>query len=306
MRINPEPIFDRITDADVAVVYDDVENSRWWLLRCLPALAYRGFEHFTYPTSWRQIGRGEYYDELEYDYHWLDDLQEAATTPDLGVVTNEYYERRTAHSINYLVNHYTTTDATLVVVTDQPRFTPEGGQRPLYQEQFATRVGPYDRIFDAYEAHYDRAGVDLPLADTRNLYMQDNANVYELVTDDRIKTTAELFEVLPDAPYLPLYRAFSRMFSREKEPGTELLDSDDQIQALARWLRRRIEWDRTTAKDVAQSLNRAVATDGHTFDTATMRSKSARKAARDAANAIASDASPIHRRYYDWLNGGLL
>ena len=276
------------------------------MLRCLPALSYLGFDQFTYPTSWRQLGRGEYYDDLDYTYHWIDGVQEATTVPDLGVVTNEYYEQRTAHSINYLVNHYTTTDATLVVVTDQPRFTPEGGQRPLYQEQFATHVGSYDRLYEAFAAQYDRADVDLPLADTQNLYLQDNANIYELVTDDQITTTTDLFDVLPDAPYLPLYRVFSQMFSREKDPGTTLLDSDDQIQALARWLRRRIEWGRTTALDVAKALNRAVAEDGRTFDIATVRGKSARKAARDTAKAINSESSPIHVRYSKWLNGGLL
>lgn len=306
MKLNPEPIFNRVTSADVAVMHDDVDNSRWWLLRSLPALSYLDFDHVTYPTSWRQLGRGEYYDDLEYTYHWIDSLQESSPAFDLVVVTNDYYEQRTAHSINHLVNQYTTMDATLVVITDQSQFTPEGGQRPLYQEPFATQIGPYDRLYDAYKSHYDQASVDLPLADTQNLYLHDNANIYEFVTDNRITTTTELFEILPEAPFLPLYRVFSAMFSREKDPGTKLLDSDDQIQALARWLRRRVEWDRPTALDVARSLNRAVAEDGRTFDIATMRGKSARKTTRDTAKAMNPESSPIHARYYNWLDGGLL
>jgi len=72
----------------------------------------------------------------------------------------------------------------------------------------------------------------MPLRDTKNLFVQDNANLYELVEGDPIETTSELFDELTEAPYLPLYKTFSNIFARRNELGVSPLESDDVIEAF--------------------------------------------------------------------------
>lgn len=302
----PAP-FRRLRTADVAVLHDDVPETYWWLLRSLPALRYLEFSTFTYPTSWRTLNTGgqfqsyeNQFDYLDYDYKVLGELEEAAMDGDLVVHTNSYYETETEHSVSHLVSRYAARDETLVVVTDSPRFTPRGGQRPLYQEQFAERIGTYQRLYEAYEDLYDAAGWSLPLLDTKNLFLHDNANLYEHVSGESVQTAKELFEVLPSAPYLPLYEMFGAVFAREDEFGTIPLDEDD-VTGLQRWLRRRIEWDRGTATEVAQLLNREVSKEGQTFDPSYAARSPAVHDARSTAKTIDPDKSSIHMRYRTWL-----
>lgn len=299
--------FKRLRDADIGVIHDDVEETYWWLLRSLPAINYLGFATFTYPTSWRTLNTGgqfqsysNQYDYLDYEYLVLGQLEEDKFRDDLVVVTNEYYESETQYSIDHLVSRYSSRPETLLVVTDSPRFTPRGGQRPLYQEQIVEDIGSFQRLYREYEGVYEAAGWDLPLLDTMNLFLHDNANLYELVTNRTVGTAEELFEVLPDAPFLPLYDVFSRIFAREEEYGSIPLDEDD-VTGLQRWLRRRVEWDRSTALDVAQSLNRAVREEGRTFDPSYAARSPEVRTARQAAKAIDANESSIHDRYQTWL-----
>lgn len=299
--------FRRLRDADVAVVHDDVPETYWWLLRSLPAINYLGFSTFTFPTSWRTLNTGgqfqsyaDQYDYLDYEYKVLGQIEEEAFEDDLVVVTNEYYESETQYSIDHLVSRYSSRPETLLIVTDSPKFTPRGGQRPLYQEQFVERVGSYQRLYDAHESVYDDAGWSFPLIDTKNLFLHDNANLFELVTGTTLETTEELFAELPDAPYLPLYDVFGQIFAREDEYGTVPID-DDGVTGLQRWLRRRVEWDRETASEIAQSLNRAVSKAGSTFDPSYASRSAAVREARRTADTIDQDESSIHKRYHFWL-----
>lgn len=299
--------FKRLRNADVAVMHDDVEETYWWLLRSLPAIDYLGFSAFTYPTSWRTLNTGgqfqsytQQYDYLDYEYKVLGQIEGEAYDSDLVVITNEYYESETQYSVDHLVSRYSSRPETLLVVTDSRRFTPHGGQRPLYQEQFVERIGSYQRLYDAYESVYKDAGWELPLLDTKNLFLHDNANLYEIVDGASLETTEELFAVLPDSPYLPLYRVFSEIFGREDEYGTVPLDEDD-VTGLERWLRRRIEWDRGTAKDVAQKLNRAVGEEGRTFDPSYAARSPKVREAHQTSKQIDPNESSIHKRYHNWL-----
>jgi len=186
------------------------------------------------------------------------------------------------------------------VITDSHRFTPRGGQRPLYQEQFVEDLGEYQRLYTAHESIYEDSEWGLPLIDTKNIFLHDNANLYELVTGNQLQTTEELFEKLPEAPYLPLYDVFSQIFAREEEYGSVPLDQDD-VTGLQRWLRRRVEWDRQTATKVAESLNRTVSNDGSTFDPSYVTRSPAMQEARSAANEIDPHESSINKRYLSWL-----
>lgn len=286
--------------ADVAVVVDEVANSRWKLLRSLPALYYLGVENFTFPTSWRRLPFGPQFDYLDYRYHVLGGID--VLDEDLCVVTNDHYESQTQYSIRHLVRRFTAAEGTLVVVTNDRHFTPDGGQRPLHQEHFAERVGTFDQIYEAFEEAYRDAGWRLPLVDTKNLFIQDNANLYRLVSGEDLETVEALFEVLPETPYLPLYRVFEDLFARKDELGTAPLDSDDDINELGKWFRRRIEWDRKTANRVARDLNRRVVDDGSTFDPSyAVRHPTMRDARQQAKNLIPDD-SAIDSRYHTWLS----
>ncbi|MEZ3142752.1 hypothetical protein [Halobaculum sp. MBLA0143] len=300
-----EPVLARLCESRVSVVYDPVDNSRWRLLRAVPALRYLGVVDVTYPTTWRQIWGYEQYDYLDFAYRHLSELGPDDDQPEeLCIVTNGHYETETTHSVSAVIERYTH-EGSLVVVTDDRRFTPVGGQRPLDQEPFADRIGDYDRVFDAFERRYERFGHHLPLSDTRNLFVQDNALLYELVEGEPPRTTVELFEALPDAPYLPLYDTFAALFSRPEEYGTAPLDSDDAVDDVSRWLRRRVELDRGTAREIVAEYNRRVGRDGKTFDPAHANQMPALKRGRDAADRLRADASPVDARLHGWLTRSL-
>jgi hypothetical protein len=295
-------ILSKTQDAAVGYIWDPIENSRWHLLRGLPALQYMGISDFTYPTSWCQFNRGKRYTESDYEYHVVSGIPDVPDpAPDFGAITNRYYETETPYTIKYLIDRYTTVDALLLVLTDDKRLTPQGGRRPLYQEPFVEAVGSYESIYQTFEEAYSEAGWDLPLTDTKNLFIQDNAILYEYVTDEAVSTTTELFTVLPEAPFLPLYDVFTELFGREDEPGASPLGSEDEIVELARWLRRRVEWTRETAQEVARELNQAVIDDGSVFDPAAARRSPTVRDARVKAKDIDMDASAIDQRYADWL-----
>lgn len=297
----------RIAEADVAFLHDPEGNVHFWKLRALPALLYLGLGHATYPTSWRQLKHtwqhdrgGRQYSFPGYDYHVLGGIDLPPTT-DICAITTSYYEKNTQYTINDLVDRYARNEGTLVVVADERRFQPIGGLRPLYQEPFCERIGKYDRVYDAFADRYAEVGWELPLQDTKNLFLQDNANLYELVEGDTLESTEELFSVLTDVPYLPLYGTFSEIFARPNELGVEPLESDDVVEAFGGWLRRRIEWDKPTASTVAHDLNRAVSMEGTAFDPSYAKRSPKLQDARNAAAALDPDANSIEERYYNWL-----
>lgn len=297
-----EQLLDQVRDTDVAYLYDPFENSRWGLLRGLPALRYLGVSDMTYPTSWCQFGRSDRHFALDYDYHVVNsEFDVPDENPDFGVITNDYYEHETPYTIKHLIDRYTVADATLFVLTDDRRFQPQGARRPLYQEPFVDMLGTYESVYESFADAYEDAGWDLPLSDTKNLFVQDNANLYRLVAGEELADTLELFEVLPDAPYLPLYDALAGVFSREDSYGAVPLDGDDDLPELVRWLRRRIECDRDVARAVANDLNDAVVKDGSTFDSAAAHRHPSVREAHLTADELDPTASPIDRRYANWL-----
>jgi hypothetical protein len=300
--VRQNQLVNQVTEPEVVYLYDPRDNARWGLLRSLPALYYLGVTDFTYPTSWCQFGRGDRHFELDYDYHVVsNNLDIPNDEPDFGVVTNEYSEEETPYTIKFLINRYTVADETLFVVTDDRLFQPQGAVRPLAQEPFVDDLGRYSAVYETFVSAYQEADWGLPLTETKNLFLQDNANLYRLVAGERLTDTTELFDVLPDAPYLPLFDALAGVFSRPKEFGAVPLDAEEGVPDLVRWLRRRIEWDRETARGVVADLNDAVVADGSTLDMAAVRRDPSIVEARRAANELDPEASDIERRYADWL-----
>lgn len=309
--MNLEAIRKRLSVTDVAFIHDPKGNVHYWKLRALPALTYLKVKHATYPTSWRQLkhtwqhGRGgAQYDFPGYEYHVLGGI-DLLPTDNLCVVTTSYYEKQTDYSINELIDRYTHRDGTLVVLANEQRFQPEGGLRPLYQEPFCERIGLYDRVYAAFAGHYANHGWELPLQDTKNLFLQDNANLYELVEGESVNSTTGLFDKVVDAPYLPLYATFSNIFARSDQLGVTPLESDEMVDAFGGWLRRRIEWDKGTASEVAHNLNRTVSMGGTAFDPSYAKRSPKLRDAREAAEKLDQTNKAIEGRYYDWLTNPL-
>lgn len=310
--MNAEAFRTRIADSEVAFVHDDDGTVHDWKLRSLPAFQFLGLEEFTYPTRWRQLKQGwehekggRQYALPGYGYHVLGGIDLPDGT-DLGVITTSYYEEQTQYTISSLVDRYTATEGTLVVVADQRGFQPDRGARPLFQEPFVTHLGSYDRVYRAIEASYNEAGWPLPLRDTKNLFLQDMANLYEFVEGERLTTAAELFDVLEMAPYLPLYRVFGEIFDQPDAHGTGPMATDALIEGLGGWLRRRVEWDRATSSEIARGLNRDVAADASTFDASYAARTPEVAEAATLAEELDSEANCIDAQYYDWLTEATL
>ncbi|XGI83044.1 hypothetical protein ACEU6E_07110 [Halorutilales archaeon Cl-col2-1] len=305
-----EDIKRRLHSKDVAFIHDPVGNVHFWKLRSVPALQYIGLSDFTYPTSWRQLKKSSEYDKggRQYEfpdvgYHVIGDENfKHPSEEDLGVVTTSYYEHQTKYSITRLIDRYTASNGTLVVVSDHRMFEPTEGHRPLRHEQFVNSIGAYERVYKSIEEDYRQKGWQLLLQDTKNLFLQDNANLYKLVEGKRVEETRDLFEILPDNPYLPLYHVFCDIFDNPKSQGSGPLETDEKVEALGGWLRRRIEWDRKESVSMARKLNRAALKDVPTFDYAYAVNDSSKIDAREAAEDLNPERSKIDAKYYKWLN----
>jgi hypothetical protein len=297
----------RLRGNDVAFIHDPEGSVHYWKLRSLPALHHLGIGHFTYPTSWRQLKQtweyekgGKQYEFPGGNYYVIGNM-DLSEDEDLGVITTSYYEHQTKYTIKQLIDQYTVSGGTLVVVADKRDFQPVGGTRPLYQEQFVDRVGSYERVYEAIKESYADAGWRFPLRDTKNLFVQDNAILFELVEDERLTTVEELLERLPDAPFLPMYQTFCEIFTPANEQRSGPLESDKKIEALGGWLRRRIEWDRQEGIEIARKLNRDVAEEVETFDLSYAARSPKLRDARESAKELSPEANDIDAKYHDWL-----
>lgn len=289
----------QLTKSTIAFVYDPGVEPAWGRLRVLPAIRYVGVRHFTMPKRWRQLSSVRQYDYLDYEYELLGDID--LDDESLCSITSQNYESHTEYTIMPLLYRYQHRKEPFIVVAHERDFDPQGGQRELQEQPFVTKVGSYQTLYEQFTEHYATHGLDCPLHDTKNLYLQDNANIYELVTGEQLSTTIELFERLPEAPYLPLYGVFVDIFAREDEPGASPLPSYQHIEALGRWLRRRIEWDRQTGLYQARRLNRLVDQDERIFDVTTRMRSHLEHNITEALSTMKSANDDIHNRYEQWL-----
>jgi len=121
--------------------------------------------------------------------------------------------------MNDLVNRYASSEGSLIVVADERRFQPSGGLRP-YTTSRSVDISDGTTAFMRHLSSITRAKAGDAASRHENLFVQDNANLYELVEGDPIETTSELFDELTEAPYLPLYKTFSNIFARRNELGS--------------------------------------------------------------------------------------
>lgn len=280
----------------VFLIHDTTEQPpQFGLLRSLPALARLEVEEFTYPWRWRNLGNGEDQGLFPYRYTLLQNLEYHGQM--LAALTTQYYEDETQYSISGVINQWRDT-GTMIVVVDEKQFQTQQGLRPLYHEPFAIAQRPYSDVYDAVKQWYNEQGFSLPLTDTRNVFLQDNGILYEIVTGKTVTRSSELFELLPEAPFLPLYDVVGAAFRSEDGLGTSP-KKDASLQDLAAWLRRRIEWDPSTAMSVVRSLDATVAEQTRAFDPAAVAQDTSMADARRKAKGLG--ATPLGQTYKAWL-----
>lgn len=294
---------ERALDEDsVTFVYDTQRNGNVeGLLRCLPPVLYTGIETATFPKSWLQLDRSGRHRLYEYEWRLLEDIE--SPTVDLVACTTQFYEDNyDIFSLRRVVNAYSTADRRLVVVGDRDDFELSGTVRPFDEDPVVDRTFSFESIYEAFEERYRSFGVELPLQDTENLFIQDNATILELASGEQVTTTRELIDMLPEAPYLPLVTSLSSIFASHTGIGSEPLDSVEAREELGKWLRRRIEFHREESLTVARQLNEFAIDHERLYDPAHRRQMPAMNEARSLRRELNPEENPIHDRYDRWLS----
>ncbi|WP_435319019.1 hypothetical protein [Haloarchaeobius sp. TZWSO28] len=294
-----------VSNSSVLFVSDTQKNGNVeGLLRALPAVLYSGFADVTCPKSWLQLEDPERHQAYEYDWHRLQDID--APRFDIVACTTQYYEDTLpVYSLQGLVNQYSGSDQQIVVVGDGEGFELSGTVRPFREDPVVDRSMDYEEVYSAYEQQYEDHGVDLPLKQTKNLFLQDNANLYELATGTRLTSIEGLVDVLPDAPYLPMITGLSSIFASKTTHGSTPLGSTEAIEAFGKWLRRRIELDYNEAISIARTINDYAINHEQLFDSASRSRMPNINDARPVRRELSPEKNPIHARYHTWLSNAL-
>ncbi len=294
-----------LRDADIVFIYDTQKKGNIeGVLRGLPALLYSRFFDVTCPKKWLQIEYSDRHTLYEYSWHRLQDIVEIDFN--LAALTTQYYESNLAvFSLRTLINRYSNTDQRIFVVADRKSFELAGTVRPFREDPVVDRTFAYEDIYTAFADRYDEHGVSLPLQDTKNLFLQDNANMYKLATGETLQTTRQLMEVLPQAPYLPVVKGLSSIFASQTGIGSEPLGSVEEQEEFGKWLRRRIELDYNEALSIARTINEYASDYERIFDPSGRRRMPEMNMARTARQEIDPENNPVHERYHAWFSEAL-
>jgi hypothetical protein len=282
---------------DHLFIYDEAATRSYKQLRALPAMAYLGFSAFTYPKSWSQLSGTEMFMLYEHTHTNIRNID--TVTEPLCVITNQGYEEYTPDTIAKLRNIPRENEGRVAILADEKQFQIQGAKRPL-RDQHNVTTRQYRGIFETFEDHYQEAGYTMPLNDTMNLFIQDNAILYREISGEPVTSTEDLFEALDEAPYLPLYGSMCRVFNRDESYGASPL-SAEEIDDFADWLRRRIEWDNKTANRVTESLNKRVLEENATFADATRVDHPKNTNARTFREKLDPDSHSLQKRFHTWL-----
>lgn len=295
-----------LEDAAIVFVHDEPHQGReeFASLRKLPALLRLGFPAVTHPKSWRKIDQWStnHFEFAEVNFVTLEEVRQEPPG-DLIAITDQFYEDEyPIFSLGQVLNAYTQVDDRLLVAGNDSDFEPAGARRPLAESPRIDETFPYRRIYQEFESRYEEAGLHFPLRGSRNLFLQDNAMLYELVTGDTLDTITEVFYSLPDAPFLPLWKSLTDIFTTDVPQGTRLLDHETQ-QGLSKWLRRRIECSYNEGQELASYLNHLSRRHEQLFNPYRRARKPEMTAARETIQDLAIDDPELEARYRRWLDG---
>lgn len=282
---------------DHVFIYDSSATRSFRQLRALPAMSYLGYEAFTYPKSWSQLAGIETYSLFEHTHSHIDNIDQL--NEPTCVITNQNYEEHTPDSIGGLRNIPRADDGRLAICADHKRFQIQGAKRPL-RDQHNVITRSYQEIYDTFEEHYAEGGHTMPLSDTQNLFLQDNAILYQEASDTTVNSSEGLFQAVNEAPYLPLYESLCRVFNRDQSFGSSPLKAEE-ITEFAKWIRRRVEWDNKSAERITKMLNKQVLKDSSTFAYATRVDHTTTTEARGAKSRLNPESHSLENRLHHWL-----
>jgi hypothetical protein len=292
----------------VYFVYDELNRNeareKLCALRKYPALLRLGFHRLTCPKSWQKIDQWSS-DQFEFEAPEFVHMDDIAESPDrdLAAISDQYYEDKLpVFSLSQVVDRYTVSDARMVVGGDDRSFETAGAHRPLSEMEFVEEAYNYRDVYSAFENRYKGLGYHFPLDYCLNVYVQENALLYELVTDNSIRSTSDFFDILPEAPYLPVWTDFTQIFTAGVDHGTRLLD-DTERTGLAKWLRRRIELNYHEGKETAAYLNDLARRRERLFDPVLRAELPEAAAAREYLAALERNDCPnfVQNRFRHWL-----
>jgi hypothetical protein len=219
---------------------------------------------------------------------------------DIAAITSQYYEdQHPQFSLTPIVNAYTQSSARIILGAEAENYQMNGTVRPLREMDFLEVDFDYREIYDAFEDRCEQAGYHYPLSHCRNIFVQENALLFEEVSGQRVRSIEDFFDRLPDAPYLPIWRTLSEMFSIGVDQGTRLLDQNER-DGLAKWLRRRVELDYHQGQAIATSLNDLARRRERLFDHHSRRELPGMDDAQSYANTMDAE-SELETRLEGWL-----
>lgn len=305
------------TSSELVFIHDSLDLSyNYGSLRSLPllnrvGLLVRGYDlhttspyWFTYPKQWRQLGGVDQFDMEGHEWRLIQEI--SAPTQPLCIIASDHYETETPYSIGGVISRFSQSAEPVYVVADTRQFQIQEATRPLRDEPYVNELpGGFGEVYDAVVDRYRSMGRHPPLSDTRNLFLQDNAILYnEIQAETPVSTAEKLFAVLEDAPYLPLYGAMVRIFNRSESKGANPLPESER-GGFRKWLRRRVEWTNSTATSVSQSLNEAVMTDPNIFAAPTRVNHPTHRPVKRYLSQLDPAESPLDCLYTTWLKHGM-
>jgi hypothetical protein len=290
----------------VYFIYDELNRSKnrekLCALRKYPALLRLGWDRMTCPKSWQKVDQWTTNQfELEApEFVHMDDV-EIPPERDLVAISDQYYEDKLPlFSLSAIINSYTRNSARMVVGTESKDFQMSGTTRPLREMDFLERTLNYHNIYEAFETRYQELGYRFPVKHSLNVFVQENALLFEEVTGSQVSSLLEFFEVLPEAPYLPIWRTFSDIFTTDVQQGTRLLDEEQRIE-FAKWLRRRVELNYHQGREIATYFNDLARRKEGLFDPRYRQEMGAMDDAKSYLNTL-EVSNPVERRLANWVN----
>ena len=306
--------------SEVVYIHEPLQRSYGYgMLRSLPAInrinmitrwenteqeiSSEPYGWFTYPKQWRQLGNVDQFGMEPHEWRVLDDINPVLEP--VCATTNMHYEQQLPYSIGPLVSKCRRSGQSVYVLADDEDFQIASATRPLREERYTFPVDRgYPEVYASLQEFYQSQGINFPLVDTRNVFLQDNAFLFnEIHSGSRVTSAVDLFEVLPKAPYLPLYGSMVQIFNRNDSKGADAIPSEE-LDALRKWLMRRINWTSSTARNIAESLNEKVLADANIFAAPTRVNHPTLIDVRSYIDDLKHQSSPIHQIYCQWLKKG--
>ncbi len=166
----------------------------------------------TYPYKWRLIGSSAC---SLVPHEWiLDEHARSLVSADtsLAIISSLGIESAAPRfSISSTVDGFVeqARENRLWIVVDDRTFRFHGELRPIAEEPWASLV-KHDELYEQISRWFERRGWSFPLRDTKSVYFQLQAAVYNKVLHEDCSRLETLIHNLPEAPFLTLWEDLGR------------------------------------------------------------------------------------------------